>query len=89
MRDEQTLGEGEKEMLGHLQRMCAMPCSSASLNMEEWQSAENSNSFILGDTCVAEQDFCYSQNEVQICCEACNQWLSNLSTEEEYSTHRE
>nr|XP_045368505.1 uncharacterized protein KIAA0825 homolog isoform X3 [Camelus bactrianus] len=49
MRKDERLEEEEKAMLEHLKRMCAIQNSSALDNAEEQSSAENSNSFILGN----------------------------------------
>ena len=43
------VAEEEKAMLEHLKLMCTIQDSSASDNTEEQWSAENSNSFILGN----------------------------------------
>lgn len=49
MRKDESLEEEEKTMLEHLKQMCTIQNSSASDNTEEELSAENSNSFILGN----------------------------------------
>lgn len=49
MRKDERLEEEEKTMLEHLKQMCTIQNSSASDNTEEELSAENSNSFILGN----------------------------------------
>lgn len=49
MRKDEKLEEEEKVMLEHLKRICNIQNPSASDTKEEEQSAENSNSFILGN----------------------------------------